>query len=310
MDLMQLEMFAATVEEGGVHKAARKVLRTQPAVSIALRKLESEIGAPLFDRSNRNDYVLTDTGEVLYGYARRLLNLREEAMLAIKELHTLQNGRIRIGANESTCLYVLPSLIQAFREKYPKIKIEVIRQVSSKLLRELRERSLDFVAISFLPEEKDLEAIPLMRDELALIVSPLHRLAAAPRVHIRELGTESFIAHNVRSRSRDKVLEAFRRFQTPCNITIEIATIETIKKFVAMNLGAGFVPLMCVKDELARGELISIPVEGFRHERALWLVRRNSDAHHHAAQAFVELVRKLMPASLARAADPAAANRA
>jgi len=307
--LMQLEMFAAIVEEGGVHKAARKVLRTQPAVSIALRKLEQEIGAPLFDRSNRNDYVLTDTGEVLYGYARRLLDLRDEATLAIKELHNLQNGRIRIGANESTCLYVLPALIQAFREKYPKIKIEVFRQVSSKLLRELKERNLDFVTLSFLPEEKDLEAIPIMRDELILIVSPTHRLAARQRVHIRELGTESFIAHNVRSRSREKVLEAFERFQTPCNITIEIGTIETIKKFVAMNLGAGFVPRMCVREELARGELVSVPVDGFRYQRALWLVRRNTDAHHHAAQAFMNLVRETAPPHLARA-EPAAASRA
>ncbi len=310
MDLMQLEMFTAIVEEGGVHKAARKVLRTQPAVSIALRKLELEIGSPLFDRSNRNAYVLTDTGEVLYDYARRLLNLRDEATLAIKELHSLQNGRIRIGANESTCLYVLPSLVQAYREKYPKIKIEVFRQVSSKLLRELKDRSLDFVAISFPPEEKEIEAIPIMRDELVLIVSPVHRLAARARVHIRELGEESFIAHNVRSRSREKVLEAFERFQTPCNITIEIATIETIKKFVAMNLGAGFVPLMCVREELARGELVSIPVDGFRHQRALWLVRRKSDAHRHAAQAFMDLVRKVSPPSLIRAAEPAVANRA
>jgi DNA-binding transcriptional LysR family regulator len=146
-----------------------------------------------------------------------------------------------------------------------------------------------------------------MRDELVLILSPQHRIASHERVHIRDLGAESFIAHNVRSRSRDKVLEAFRRFQTPCNITIEIATIETIKKFVAMNLGAGFVPLMCVRDELARGELVSIPVEGFRHQRALWLVRRNSDAHHHAAEAFVDLVRKLSPESAARAAQPAGA---
>src|SRR5215210_2887355 len=124
MELIQLEMFVAMVEEGSSHKAAERVFRTQPAVSMSLRKLEQEIGAQLFDRSNRNNYALTDTGEVLYEYAKRLLNLREEAATALEQLHSLQSGRIRIGANESTSLYLLPKLILAFREQYPKIKIE------------------------------------------------------------------------------------------------------------------------------------------------------------------------------------------
>jgi DNA-binding transcriptional LysR family regulator len=104
------------------------------------------------------------------------------------------------------------------------------------------------------------------------------------------LGAESFIAHNVRSPSRDKVIETFRRFQTPLNIAIEIATIETIKKFVAMNLGLAFAPLMCVQDEVESGELVVIPLEGFRHERTLWMVRRRTNAHSHAAQAFMQVI--------------------
>lgn len=290
MDLMQLEMFVAMVEEGSFHKAAERVLRTQPAVSIAIRKLEQEVGAPLFDRSNRNACILTDTGELLYGYARRMINTREEAKQALEELHNLQSGRIRIGANESTTLYVLPALILAFREQYPKIKIEVHRYLSTRLPYELRDRNIDLAILSFVPEDADLEAVPIMRDELVLIMSPAHRLAQQKRVSIRELGGDSFIAHNVRSDSRQKVIDAFRRFQTPLNVTIEIATIETIKRFVAMDLGLAFVPLMCVQDEVTRRELIVVPVEGFRHERRLWAVRRRTDAHSHAAQAFMGLV--------------------
>ncbi|HWP42494.1 MAG TPA: LysR substrate-binding domain-containing protein, partial [Blastocatellia bacterium] len=221
MELMQLEMFVAMVEEGSFHKAAERVFRTQPAVSMALRKLEQEIGAPLFDRSNRNAYVLTETGALLYEYAKRMLNLKDETLHALEELHNLQSGRIRIGANESTSLYLLPRLILAFREEYPRIKIEVFRQVSARLPAELRQRNLDFAILSFLPEEPDLEATPIMRDELVLIASPQHRLASGQKVHIRDLGGEAFIAHNVRSPSREKVIETFRRFQTQLNITIE-----------------------------------------------------------------------------------------
>ena len=290
MELMQLEMFVAMVEEGSFHKAAERVFRTQPAVSIAIRKLEQELGSQLFDRANRNACVLTDTGEVLYGFAKQLLNLRDEAIITLQQLHNLQSGRIRIGANESTGLYLLPRLILAFREQYPKIKIEVFRQLSARLPQELRQRNLDFAILSFLPDAGDLEATPIMRDELVLIASPQHALAACERVHIRDLGSENFIAHNARSPSREKVIEAFRRFQTPLNITIEIATIETVKRFVAMNLGLAFVPQMCVQEEVERGELLVIPVEEFCHERTLWVVRRRTDAHSHAAQAFMQVI--------------------
>ena len=287
---MQLEMFVAMVEEGNFHKAAERVFRTQPAVSMAIRKLEQELGSQLFDRSNRNACVLTDTGDVLYDYAKRLLNLRDEAIITLQQLHNLESGRIRIGANESTSLYVLPKLILEFRARYPKIKIEVYRQLSAKLPQEIRQRNLDFAILSFLPDASDLETTPIMRDELVLIASPSHKLAGRDRVHLRELGGENFIAHNVRSPSREKVIEAFRRFQTPLNITIEIATIETIKKFVAMNLGLAFTPRMCVQEDVDRGDLAVIPVEGFRYERTLWAVRRRTDAHSHATQAFLEII--------------------
>ena len=290
MELMQLEMFVAMVEEGSFHKAAERVFRTQPALSMSLRKLEQEIGAALFDRTNRNAYSLTDSGEVLYDYAKRLLNLRDETLTALQQLHNLESGRIRIGANESTSLYLLPKLILAFRDKNPKIKIEVFRQVSARLPYELRQRNLDFAILSFVPDDSDLEATLIMRDELALVVNPQHRLSTRQRVHIRELGDEAFIAHNVPSPSREKVIDAFRRFQTPLNITTEIATIETIKKFVVMNLGVAFVPRMCVQEEVSRGELIAVPVDGFRHERTLWVVRRRTDTHSHAAQAFLTVI--------------------
>jgi DNA-binding transcriptional LysR family regulator len=303
MDLMQLEMFVATVEEGGVLKAAAKVLRTQPAVSIALRKLEHDIGAPLFDRSNRNDYALTDAGQLLYDYATRLLNLREEARSALESLQSLKVGRIRLGASESTSLYVLPKLILAFRELYPKIKIEVFRHLSARLPQELAERKLDFAIISDLPPDSGLEALPILQDELVLVVSPSHRLSKSKLVSIKDLGEEAFITDNIRSSSREKVMDVFRRHQTSFNVAIEISTVETIKKYVAMNLGVAFVPLMCVRDDLARGDLVMLPVEGFRHERTLWLVRRQSDGQSHAAQMFMKVIKSQPEERLSVAAE-------
>ena len=290
MDLTQLEMFVATAEARGVQRAAERVFRTQPAVSMALRKLEEELGAPLFDRSNRGAYVLTPTGELLYASAKRLLSLRDETLVQIRELHSVERGRVRIGANESAGNYLLPRLIGNFRKKYPYIRIDVLRQNTTQLIQDLRGNSVDLALISFMPEEKDIEAFPVMEDELILIASANHPLTRRSDIHVNDLGAESFIAHTVASRSRHRVIEAFRTSETPLNITMEVAMIETIKKLVAMNLGIAFVPEMCVHDELARKELVRIPLHGFEYRRTFWIARRRTESLSHAAKAFMDVV--------------------
>jgi DNA-binding transcriptional LysR family regulator len=290
MELMQLEMLVAAVEEKSLHRAAERVFRTQPAVTIALHKLEEELGAPLFDRSNRADHALTETGRLMYEYARRILGMRDEALSAVAEAHSLQRGRIRVGANESTSLYLLPKIILTFREQYPAIRIEVMRQAPGKLPRELREGELDVAILSFAPDARDLEATPVARDGLALVLSPRHPLAGRAKVSLQDLGSEPIIAPRRSSGSRKALTEAFRRAGAPLNIAVENCSFETTKRLAAAGAGVGFVPRMCVQAELARGELVALPVEDFGHERTLWAVRRRSDAHSHAALAFFRLL--------------------
>jgi DNA-binding transcriptional LysR family regulator len=290
---MQLEMFVAVVEEGSVHKAADKVCRTQPAISIALRKLETEIGAPLFDRSQRYDYQLTPAGELLYSYATRLVALRSEAVAALRDLVHLRRGAVRIGANESTSAYLLPRFTQAFYEQYPGIKIEVTCGNSEELLADLQARRLDLALLAYLPEEHDLEVRLIMRDELVSIVSPRHRLALANKVRIKDLEKESIITEGAPSSVYETVVDAFRSHHATLNIQVKSATIETIKQMVASDVGVGFVPLMCVEREVARRELIIVPVEDLYLERWLWMVRPRSDVHSHAALGFMRVVNSL-----------------
>jgi DNA-binding transcriptional LysR family regulator len=257
---------------------------------MAIRRLEDEIGAPLFDRSNRGAYVLTPTGDLLYTSAKRLLRLRDETLAEVRDLHGLQRGKVRIGANESTMNYLLPKLVAAFREKYPKVKLELWRQNSAGLIQEVKENSVDLAFIGFMPEEKEIEAMPVMRDELVIIVPPDHPLCSRRQVRIGDMGKYSFIAHSVAVPSRQKVIEAFRVAETPLNIAMEVSTLDTIKKLVALNLGVAFVPELCVQEELARNELVKIPIEDFRFERTLWMVRRRTESHSHAAREFARLV--------------------
>ena len=291
MEMSQLEFFLKVVSEGSFSKAADRVGRTQPAVSIAVRRLEYEVGAPLFDRSQKTP-TLTEAGVVIHDYAQRILALRDQARGAVAELRTLRRGLVRVGANESTSLYLLPQVILAFRARHPEVKVEIYRHVSERLPREVLERNVDFAVLAFEPTDRDLESFCVLRDELALILHPTHPFASREELTVEELGGESFVAHNVRTGSRNKVVEAFAERHTPLNITLELATVETIKRFVQLNVGLAFVPRMCVREELERGTLASVPVRGLSYTRALWVTHRRNATFSHAAAAFLSVLRQ------------------
>lgn len=287
MELMQLEMFVAVVEEGSVRGAAERVLRTQPAVSIALSKLEREFEAPLFDRSKRQEYRLTPVGEALYQQAKRMLDLRNETVSTIADIRNLRMGRVRIGANESISLHLLPKLAQAFLAEHPDIRLEVISERSKSLLVDLKDRKLDLALLSFTPEDNELDARFVMQDELVLITSPTHAFATRRWVHLEDLSEESVLVMDVSEPSpwHLKVAEALVQAKAHMHLTVEKAPIETIKKMVAIGLGVSFVPRLSVQEELVRGELAVVEVKGFHSERSVWLVRRRA-VQSHAAKAF------------------------
>ena len=289
MEFSQLEFFVTVVEEGSFSKAAERVYRTQPAVSIAIRRLEEEIGAPLFERSQKTP-ALTGVGELVYDYAKRILSLRDQTFDAVSELSSLKRGRVRIGANESTSLYLLPHLSLDYRALHPNIMVEIFRHTSERLPREVLDRNVDFALLAFEPVDSDLESFPVLRDELVLIMHPEHHMAKLQSVTVEELGDEPFLAHNVKTGSRYKVTETFAQHHTPLNITLELATIETIKRFVQLKIGLAFVPRMCVAEELERGSLIGVPVEDLTYVRTLWVTHRRGMTFSHAATAFLAIL--------------------
>ena len=148
MEFMQLEMFVAVVEEHSVGRAALRVRRTQPAVSIALRKLELDLGTSLLDRSSRRDYRLTKAGQLLYEYASRMVGLRDEAVSALKGEAAGCMGRLSIGVNSDRCLRLVPRLSKTFRERNLNVRIEISCDRPEKLLRDLADRRIDIVFFS------------------------------------------------------------------------------------------------------------------------------------------------------------------
>ena len=290
MDLASLQVFQTVARERSFSRAAEKLYRTQPAISISIRKLEDWVGQPLFVRGS-GARTLTDAGSLLLEYADRMLNLREEIQKGIRELRGLERGHVSIGVNESSIHALLPAL-ERFRKLHPGILIRVHRVFSRDVPREVLNHHLDVGVISYLPEASELAATEFHRDALTLVVWPEHRLARRREVDISELGDESFVAHIVESPYRQSVVQMFARHRVPLHTDIEMPTIESIKLFVEMKKGIAIVPKMCVEREIRRGALREVRLKQMRIERRLYLVYRRDRALKAAAQEMINAIRQ------------------
>ncbi len=151
MELMQLEMFVAVVEEHSLQRAADRVSRTQPAVSIAVRKLEQEIGTLLLDRSRRRDYRLTRAGELFYEYASQIIGLRSELLSTLKVETSGYTGRLAIGVSGPASMRWVPRLTSTFRKRNLNVRVEISCDRPDKLLRDLGDRRIDIAFLSDYP---------------------------------------------------------------------------------------------------------------------------------------------------------------
>src|SRR5882724_3538784 len=290
MDINQLEVFLAVAQEKSFSRAAETLHRTQPAVSQAIRRLEAELGESLFDRSSK-DGTLTAAGRVLLDFAQQMMNLRHHAHSAIRELRDLHRGKLSLGANEYTVMCLLP-LIPIFRARHPHIKIEVKRSLASRIPGEILGRDVEIGVVSFKPTDQAIKSMPVAVDELALVVAPNHPLAARKIVSVRELGAEAFIAHNVPSPYRERVVKTFEKHRTPLNISLEMPTLEAIKRFVEGGMGVALVPRLTAQAEIARGQVAALAVREMKLERKLYLVYRKGATLSHAARAFLRVARE------------------
>ena len=287
MELSQLEVFLAVARERRFSRAAEKLFRTQSAVSQTIRKLEDELGEALLDRSSREG-VLTDAGKVLYEYAEKLINLRSEAAESLTDLRELQKGKLIIAANEFTVLYLLPVLAE-FRRLHPMITITVERALGSHIPDDVLRYATEFGVLSYEPQEKSLHSVVVYLDELVFVVPPKHPLATERQLSIRQLGVESFVAHIVSSPYREKVIQLFKTHKTPLHMDLELPTLQAIKQFVASGNGVALVPGISVESEVARGELVRIPVRELQLKRKLRLIYRKDANLSHAARAFLKV---------------------
>jgi DNA-binding transcriptional LysR family regulator len=153
------------------------------------------------------------------------------------------------------------------------------------------DRSIDFGIITFQPGDRGVQVIPLGSDDIVLLTSPKHALAARRRVTLEEVGKQVVIAHNDPSPTRDRVLRAYERKHTSINIQVALPSLDGIKRAVEMGIGVALLPRRCALTEISRGSLVAVKVPELGAARQVRLVFRRTGERSRAAEAFLEIAK-------------------
>ncbi len=301
MDYDQLASFIQVAKLQSFSRAAEKIYRTQPAISAQVRLLEQECGEKLFDRSGKK-VQLTPAGEILLRYAEQLLALQKEALQTIAELNQTPRGKLYIGANEATCLYVLPQTFAHFRQLYPLVQISIYRNFSHKILQKVQEGAVDLGIVTLPQTANNIEVIPVFRDEVQVVVPKNHPLARHKSVTIEEVAQHPLILPKT-GHTRVVIDRLMRDFRDHLQISMELASVETQKKFVGAGLGISLINRAYAEPEVAAGVLKLIPLEGQKLYRELGLIYRRDRYLSLPAKVFLQAVQDAAKASQSKAAS-------
>jgi DNA-binding transcriptional LysR family regulator len=293
MELDQITAFLEVARQQSFSRAAEKLYRTQPAISAQIRALEQECGHRLFDRLGRR-VVLTRPGEVLFEHGEKLAALHREVLQRVQEAEGHAAGKLVIGANEATCLYVLPQVFAEFKRKHPQVAVSIYRNFSHKILQKMAEHQVDIGIVTLPLSQDNLKVIPFHEDDLLVVLPPSHRFAKKSSLKLEDLASEPLIFPKG-GHTRALLDKIFHKYRDRLQISMELASVETIKKFVGAGLGISLLSRSYAEMEMRTGTLKLVPLQGIELRRRLGLVYRTDRHLSRAAQVFAELLSARYP---------------
>jgi DNA-binding transcriptional LysR family regulator len=290
MDFDQLRTFLEVAKQGSFSRAGQKVFRSQSAVSAQIRQIESEYGERLLDRSGKT-VRLTPAGEVFREYAQRMLSLRDESLRAVADHGTDPRGVLALGANEATCLYVLPNVFAEYLRLYPSVQVSIYRNFSHKILERLDSGAIDVGIVTLPVKMPMLKVRTIFRDRLVLMVSADNPLAQHDRVPISMVVEQPVILPRTgfTRRIMDKL---FRPYRDKLHVRMELPSIGMIKSFVAAGLGVSLISESFARDEVQSGKVKLIALKDNELTRELGLAYRRNRSLPRAAEVFIELLQR------------------
>jgi DNA-binding transcriptional LysR family regulator len=291
MDFDQLTTFLEVAKLGNFSRAGQKVFRSQSAVSAQIRQLEQEYGEKLLDRAGKS-VRLTPAGEVFFEYASRMLRLRDESLRAVADQGSAPRGILAIGANEATCLYVLPDVFAEYTRQYPAVQITIYRNFSRKILERVEDGSVDVGIVTLPVKSPSLKVYPIFRDRLMLMVAARNPLAKQKSVTLAEVVSQPFIFPKT-GYTRQMLDKLFRPYGSQLRVRMELPSVGMIKSFVVAGLGVSIISASFARDEVKSGEAKLLDLEDCETmSRELGLIYRADRTLPRAATAFIELIRQ------------------
>lgn len=297
MDFDQLETFIEVSRLSSFSRAAEKRFRTQPAISSQIRSLEEEVGAKLLDRSG-GKVSMTASGKLFLKFAEETLDARKAAMTAIAETERVPKGEIVVGANEGTCLHILPEVFAHFKKQYPDVAVGIKRADYAKILESVIDNSVDFGVVSLPVTDNRLTAVLVHRDELVLIVPPRHPLSKLKAAEAADIAQYPLLVPKV-GHTRDALDQLFHERKLKPRISMELDSSELLKRFVAADVGVGFISRSNVQEDVQANVLAALALADVQIRRDLALVFRKDKALSRAALAFIDIAVKLKTAETA-----------
>ncbi len=242
MDFDQLETFLEVARLSSFSRAAEKRFRTQPAISAQIRALEEEIGARILDRSG-GKVSITAAGKLFQKYAEETLEARKAVLTAIAETERVPRGEIIVGANEGTCLHILPEVFAQFKKQYPDVAVNIKSADYAKILDSVIDNSVDFGVVSMPVSDPRLTVVLIHRDELVIIVPPQHPLAKLKSATIADAARFPLVVPKA-GHTRDALEDLFYENKLKPRYAMELDSSELLKRFVAADV---YRPLQCAR---------------------------------------------------------------
>jgi DNA-binding transcriptional LysR family regulator len=287
MDFDQLETFISVARLLSFSRAAEKRFRTQPAISSQIRLLEEEVGAKLLDRSGGKVSV-TASGKLFLNFADELLESRKAMLAAIAETERVPRGEIVVGANEGTCLHILPEVFAEFKKQYPDVNISITRSDYARILESVIANSVDFGVVSLPVDDARLTVKLIHRDELVIIAPPQHPLAKKKSATVGEVAKFSLVVPKG-GHTRDALEDLFFERKLKPRYIMELDSSELLKRFVAADAGVGFIARSNVIEDVRANSLVTISISDATIRRDLALVFRKDKSLSRAARAFIDI---------------------
>jgi LysR family transcriptional regulator, low CO2-responsive transcriptional regulator len=291
MDFDQIETFLEVARLSSFSRAAEKRFRTQPAISAQIRSLEEEVGARLLDRSG-GKVSITAAGKVFQRYAEEAVEAKRVVLISLAEMERIPRGEIVVGANEATCLHILPEVFAKFKQQYPGVAVSIKRAEHAGILESIIDNSVDFGIVSLPINDSRLTVVPIHKDDLIVIAPPAHAIAKQKQITLAEAAQYPLLLPKA-GRTRDALDNLFHERRIKPAISMELDSSELMKRFVAADMGIGFIAHYNVMEDVRAGVLAALPLSDAYIKRDLALVFRKDKALSRAALAFIDIAVKL-----------------